>query len=543
MTLVSRIRLLGLITICSILAMAIVVYRTIDAAKYYVDRVAWAHYQLESIIDLSRSVARFSEQLAETLVAGAVERDDFEASILALDAGFEQLERATIGETAFLVGAGEAPELTEDFYVPQSDAVEPLDDDQREEFTRISRMHEITREIEAVARDVFALSESGRQAEAARRFIDEIENRLDGELNALLTEAIVDERAETAEVERSIDALIARLSWLAVAAMVLTTGLCLAFGRWLVRSIRRPVALLVEGADRVGHGDLGHRIDYAVHDELGHLARRFNDMAEARQAQQALLLDAQSNLEGLVARRTAELGAANQRLTELGEQRTRFLADVSHELRTPLTALRGEAEIALRHGSKPESVYRDTLGRIVGQSEEMARLVDDLLLLARSEADTVRFDMRRVALGPLVVEAAHDAEVLGQAKSIDVVNGAAPDGVWVQADPQRLKQLTIILIENAIKFSRPGDRVHVAVDGGPDEASIRVRDNGPGIAAEDVPHVFDRFYRGRGAGDAAGSGLGLSIAKWIVEKHGGEITLASEQGVSTEFRVRLPRVM
>lgn len=245
-----------------------------------------------------------------------------------------------------------------------------------------------------------------------------------------------------------------------------------------------------------------------------------------------------------MAERTGELATANQRLTDLDRLRIRFLADISHELRTPLTALHGEAEIALRHAPRPEAVYRDALERIVAQSSDMARLVDDLLFLARSEADTLRFEMRRTILQDSVADAVREGEVLGRRNDIAIEMRSSSGPIRIEVDPQRLKQALLILRDNAVKHSPPGRTVLVAVAAVDGRGEVTVRDEGAGIPAAELPHVFERFYRSpvSGASDPGGSGLGLAIAKWIVEKHGGEIAVTSEESRFTKVRVRLPRV-
>jgi two-component system OmpR family sensor kinase len=265
-------------------------------------------------------------------------------------------------------------------------------------------------------------------------------------------------------------------------------------------------------------------------------------MAAHQEDQRNRLLNAKAELEQQVAARTAELAAANQRLTELDRLRVQFLADISHELRTPLTALRGEAEIPLRHGSKPEAVYRDALARIVAQSMDMTRLVDDLVFLSRSETDTIRFEPSRTDLLAIVADAVHEAQILGRSKAISVEADHGEEPVWVTADAQRLKQAFMILLDNAIKYSPRKSLVKLTMAVADSHAEIVIRNQGRGILPEELPKVFERFYRGRGlnASRQPGSGLGLPIAKWLVEKHDGEIALASDARSFTEVRIRIP---
>jgi two-component system, OmpR family, sensor kinase len=219
----------------------------------------------------------------------------------------------------------------------------------------------------------------------------------------------------------------------------------------------------------------------------------------------------------------------------------RFLGDVSHELRTPLTVLRAEAEVALRGESKPEAIYRAALANIVAQAADMSELVEDLLFLARSETDEIRFDFRHVAIAGVIEQAVKDASVLAGDREIRVSVDAAEPGPIVRADPRRLKQALLVVLDNAARYADPDTGIEVEVRNGDGRAEIRVRDYGAGIPADELAHVFDRFYRGSNtSGLAGGSGLGLSIARWIVERHDGSLALSSQPGAGTEVRLSLP---
>ena len=312
----------------------------------------------------------------------------------------------------------------------------------------------------------------------------------------------------------------------------------------MTRSLQVPIRALEEGTLAIEGGNLGHRIAYSKRDEFGLLARRFNAMAGRLKQQRDELVAARDNLEREVGDRTREIAEANAQLTRLDQHRMRFLGDVSHELRTPLTALRAEAEVALRGPSASEGIYRAALANIAGQAAEMSELIEDLLFLARSEGDDIRFDFRTVPAAEIVSQAVRDTSVLARGRGIRIsLLGGGPDpGPNIRADPRRLKQALVVVLENAARYADPETDIEVevrAAEGG--RAAIRVRDRGPGIPQEDIPHVFDRFYRGANAFERyGGSGLGLSIARWIVERHDGKIDLSSTVGHGTEVRLSLP---
>src|SRR6185436_20602039 len=182
---------------------------------------------------------------------------------------------------------------------------------------------------------------------------------------------------------------------------------------------------------------------------------------------------ARSNLEVEVLARTAELQKANEALVDRDRSRVRFLADVSHELRTPLTVLRGEAEVTLRGKSTGVSEYREALDRIVEQAGEMARLVDDLLTLARSETDEIRFERSSLDLGELAAETVREARILGRARGVRV-ELAARGELAVEGDPQRMKQVLLIILDNAVKYSARGAKVAVSTDNANGRAVLSV---------------------------------------------------------------------
>lgn len=522
MSIAWRVRLLQAITGLAVLSMAAVVFFTLRSTDHYLKRVEWTNHELAAITALKVNANRFSEQIAEFLLVGEPERPDFESARVELEAGFEKLEAVIKGEAAFLGLDGER-------------------DSDLDGLHRLERMRALYREISRAVAHVFQLREEGRQGEAVSVFRRDIENRLDAEFDSLLTAAILDEEEEVHRIERRAGELWHRLALVTAAVTLAAVAAGSVSGLLLERSLRRPISLLEEGTEAVAQGRLDHRIDYAGRDELGTLARRFNAMAATQEGQRRLLLGARSDLERQVAERTAELAAANRRLTDLNRLRVRFLADISHELRTPLTVLRGEAEISLRHGPKPEAVYRDSLERIVSQASDMARLVEDLLFISRSETDTLRFEMRPTVLQDLVAEAVREVDVLRRRNRMAVEVRCPSRPIRVEADPQRLRQAVTILLDNAVKYSPAGRTLTVEVSAADGHGEVAVRNEGDGIPAEELPHVFDRFYRGRAprASSQQGSGLGLAIAKWLVEKHGGEIAASSEEGRFTEVRLRI----
>jgi signal transduction histidine kinase len=227
---------------------------------------------------------------------------------------------------------------------------------------------------------------------------------------------------------------------------------------------------------------------------------------------------------------------ASQRLA-LRRQRE-FAADASHELRTPLTVIRSSLEHLQRHRDEPVHAVGEALDDIGAEVDHLTALVDDLLLLARSDSGAIALERRPVDLGDVAADAASSLAKPAGEKSVQVVVDPAP--AVVAGDPARLRQLVMILVDNAIRHSPIGGEVRVAVRLDGPSALLDVEDDGRGVAPEDMPHIFERFWRASGA-PSGGTGLGLAIAKWIVDRHQGTIAVRNREDGGATFRVSLPR--
>lgn len=236
------------------------------------------------------------------------------------------------------------------------------------------------------------------------------------------------------------------------------------------------------------------------------------------------------------------LQESNEKLKRLGEMKNQFFADISHELRTPLAVIRGEAEVTLRGKEKPVTEYKRVLDYIILLVDQLNKLVSDLLFLARSESGTLQIENREISLQESLKEASREGEVLGLKKGIALRFNERPEEVFfLLGDMQRLKQLFLIVIDNAINYSNAGGEVILSLEREKDRGKITVSDRGVGVPEELLPHLFDRFYRvEKTKSMAQGTGLGLSIAKWIAEAHRGEILITSRVGVGTTVTIYLP---
>jgi len=278
-----------------------------------------------------------------------------------------------------------------------------------------------------------------------------------------------------------------------------------------------------DAAQAIAFGDLKQRVRLPQsNDEVGELAVSFNEMIDQ-----------------------IEHAFEEQRASE--ERTRRFVSDASHELRTPLTSLRGFTDVLMR-GAKddPETLQR-SLKLMKNETERMSRLINDLLELARMDEGNP-LHIERVNMLDLGVEALEQTRILAvDGRDVSLQLATEDEQLEVLANVDRLKQVLLILFDNALKYGRPGTEgwIVLAIDKQESTILMHMIDNGKGIAEEDLPHVFERFYRGRyspvsaDGTPIAGAGLGLSIALAIVYAHHGDLTARSETG-STTFTVALP---
>jgi two-component system OmpR family sensor kinase len=340
----------------------------------------------------------------------------------------------------------------------------------------------------------------------------------------------------------SVDAVIARLMlYIAVGmgALVLAAALV---SVPLMRSVLRPLTRMTATVEAIASGDLSQRVNLPHSgDEIGELSSSFDEMIER-----------------------IEAAFAAQRESE--EHMRQFVADASHELRTPLTSLRGFTDVLLRGAKDEPETAEQVLRAMQRECERMSRLVHDLLTLARLDAGR-QLNLQQFDLVALVGEAVDQARILAGDRMVTMRSDGG-GALLIVADQDKVKQVLLILLDNALKYGRQGPdgwvRAHISRSA--DTAQVIVSDNGPGIKPEDLPHIFERFYRADKtrsrsgytnqhpvvgskasstgvlkAMNAGGSGLGLPIALAIVQAHGGSIWAQSQVGQGAQFTVRLPR--
>jgi heavy metal sensor kinase len=316
---------------------------------------------------------------------------------------------------------------------------------------------------------------------------------------------------QVARSEDDIESALRQLLTLMAFAVPMTIACAVAGGLFLAGRAFNPVVRLTRAAEEISETDLSRRLDaHRTDDELGRLASAFDRMLD--------------------------------RLDRAFQRQRQFTADASHELRTPLTVLAGRVDIALQEARSAHE-YRIALEQTRDDTARLRRLLGELLTLARADSGQHSLTLEPIDLGDLVIGAARAMEQRAAERQVRLTfHGNGP--VQVHGDQTRLTQLVINLVDNAVQYSPAAGNVKLGVTRVGNDAVLTVTDHGIGIAAEHLPHLFERFYRvhaDRSRADG-GAGLGLAISRWIVKAHRGTIAVESQVGCGTTVTVRLPAI-
>ncbi len=412
----------------------------------------------------------------------------------------------------------------------------------RSELERVANLTAFLEASDYRFKEIEQLRSEGKLALARQNLSKYSNEEIDSKFQPMVDSAISAERKKAAAAKQELQKLLNHLRWFAIFAVLAAAIFSLIAGKRLLDRVSKPVEALMQGTDEIALGNLSYRIEYRGKDEFAYLAGHFNRMAQVLESQQEKLRLAQAELEVRVARRTFELQHANQELTRMDTERRELLADISHELRTPITVIRGEAEVTLRGNHRDIADYKDALQRISELSMQLAKYVNDLLFLARTEIANLQFEWDTFDLNELLASSTEDMKVMAQDIGLNLSNQILSQPIWVQGDKQRLRQLLFILGDNACRYSKPESEICIRSWLEDKHVKISVSDHGIGIPQQDLKRVFDRHFRSENArnfhGD--GSGLGLPLAKSIIKAHGGQITVDSVENQGSTFTISLP---
>jgi heavy metal sensor kinase len=278
-------------------------------------------------------------------------------------------------------------------------------------------------------------------------------------------------------------------------------------GAFLARITLRPIDQMVRTIRQISEENLKLRVQIPdTKDEISRLADTFNEMLA--------------------------------KLDYAFSSQKQFIQDASHELRTPLTILKGELEVILKKMRSPEE-YKDVLSSSLQEINRLSRLIEDLLALSRFDSKVMKLDTRKLELGAVVQGVLEDLEVLASQKRV-AIESAVEAGIFVEADEKHIRRALLNILDNAIKYTPSLGRITLRLAKEGQQAKVSLTDTGPGIAPQELSHIFDRFYRVDKAHSSSGFGLGLSITKSVVEAHHGKIEAESQPGQGTTFSIFLP---
>ncbi|WP_300035531.1 HAMP domain-containing sensor histidine kinase [uncultured Roseobacter sp.] len=355
-------------------------------------------------------------------------------------------------------------------------------------------------------------------ADELRAYIDSFASGFD----PLLSQAVNNEIRFRNEILTGIDDLRKRLALAALVIALVTLALVAAFYLGLVRPQFARLDRLRDAAQRIGQEDFAVALPVMRMDEIGQISAETNRMATALADRRQEVQSEWARLNETIRERTEALRAANATLEEIDTNRRRFFADVSHELRTPLTVILMEAQIGRK--STPEAA--DAFATIETRAARLNRRIDDLLRIARSDSGQLGLELQDTPLPGLTEQAIAEIRAETENAGLDLRVGAMPQ-VVLHCDPNWVRQVLVGLMRNAIRHARSGGVVQLSAEPDAEQITLQVIDHGPGIAPDQLPRIFDRFEQGKGADAGKGFGLGLALARWVIEEQGGTITAES----------------
>ena len=514
-----RLIVTGAILFAILILAAIAVMLAAQQYSFYLERSSYAQHVYTSYRTVSDHTYRKLSAMAEIVADGNI--SDLEARYRNQQALRDAIKKVRSSIDAELLHVGDIAEAAELDHFNQIEALAE----------KIIQGSEVVR-----------ISVTADDRETAKIALDQLRSQeIEGKFNNLIDEALTEELREVRETERVAKELYSFLRNL----LPFFVLFFLIFGAILINAIwqalTRSLHALEEATDSYRKGNFDHRIQNVKEAEFSDLADALNHMASELASQLEKERVSQENLESLVSVRTRELEKSNAQLETISETRKQFLADISHELRTPLTIIQGESDFALRGAEKSAEQYIDALSRVREQAIHTTRLVQDLLFVARTEDGKAPIHKRLVSVAPLVKEVCGNFRPLAAEKRIDIKEHYSDDNLEASVDAGRIRQVIAILLDNAIRYSEQNSKIDIIVKESEEQLVLQVCDTGIGMSYYESSQVFSRFYRGSEGVDApSGTGLGLPVAKAIVDAHGGTIFLQSDRGTGTNATVMLP---
>lgn len=484
---------------------------SLDKARWWDARIQLAQDAHSLHLRLEANVFRLFKQHGDALLIGDRDRGAGERDLAArIDQNLADLRKVIARE------------------------IEMVGEEEYEELETLEEMEADIRQVN-IALATFTANGEPIQTEAQiSRLADLLDRKIDIHLTELIEGALAE---ESEEVDETLAAAAAFRAWnqnliyglLSVAVVLLATGF-VSFNR----QIRVPLIRLMTALSHLRKADYTTPVALSGSREFRDLGDVLGDMARGLSEREATREEHRQHLEETVDARTAELQRLIDRL-EAGEtNRKRLMADISHELRTPLTIILGEAEVALRNIKGLSDETADALACIRDSAKHTNQIVDDMLTVARQEAGQLRLDRREVDLRTVLRDA---TDMFPRAIDMQL----PPDPAFLSIDSVRIRQSILALFQNARRYGGP--TITAALFATPTGFRITIKDDGPGLSADEKRLAFDRFFRGSNASGQGieGSGLGLPVVRSIVEAHGGRVTLTDADKGGLAVHVDLPR--
>jgi len=360
-----------------------------------------------------------------------------------------------------------------------------------------------------------------------------LNEEIDEDFRDMFQAALLEEKQDVNRITDEVQSAMQRQQFFAALFGLSSVLVVLAAVIMLDRRVTRPMTSMLAGVRRFGEGQFEYRLKIEGRDELAEIGRSFDLMAHRVSLKNKSLINEKDTLRVAVDDRTRQLTVMLDDIKESDQSRKRMIADVSHELRTPLTIIKGESDIALRGGEKSTDIYKDALRRVREAASHTARLVDDLLFVARTEAGEVQLHLEEMNLKKVIEEV---RDTFGHEVPVELCTQHA----YMKGDAGRIRQALLVLLENARHHG--GDGIKIVLDADYDGYTVAVEDSGPGMSDSEKDQAFERFFRGSNAAERyqAGAGLGLPVALSIAQAHGGTIALQDRHTGGLKATMHLP---
>ena len=479
-------------------------------SRLHIAKINTSHAIYETYLTLESHTYQLFKQYGDAIIIGDVNQRAGKQHLISLIEIDIQKIRQLIAQKISLVGSHAQSRLSE---------LAIIEDTVKKLITRL---------------DQFSPTGTGELASDWERLSLVLNDEIDNGFHVLIQNALQEEQQDVQAIADSIDDAMVKQQIVALFFAAATILAVVGVVVMLNRRVTHPIHALMNGVRKFGEGQLDYRVNLTGRDELAEIGHTFDVMASRVAEKNQLLSSEKESLTKAVEDRTKRLTLMLDEVKRSDESRKRMIADVSHELRTPMTIIKGEADIALRGGEKPLEIYQHALKTVREAANHTARLVDDLLFVARNEAGEIQLKLAKVDLHQVVSEVmstfGHDVPV-----DTNLANACA------QGDAGRIRQALLVLLENARHHG--GDEIMLKLESASDGFRIIVEDSGSGMTEQEKSQAFERFYRGSNAAERYrdGAGLGLPVALSIAQAHGGTITLEDRAGGGLIAALHLPK--